>query len=105
MIAGFITWTIVAGIFAAIGMSCRKSHETVGFFTFVKPPMVKNVEAYNRAVSVIWFVAAFVLELIGIPLLFAEQNSPIFVFVVLAVVVLVSGMMIAYFRIEIKYKK
>ncbi|MCM1385993.1 MAG: hypothetical protein NC231_01590 [Bacillus sp. (in: Bacteria)] len=105
MIIGFITWSIVAGFYAAIGISCCKSHEAVGFFTFVKPPVVQDVAAYNRAVSVIWFAAAFVLELIGIPFLFAEQNSPIFIFTVLAAVVLMIGMIIAYFRIEMKYRK
>ena len=48
MIIGFIIWSIVAIVFLAIGFSCRRSHEPAGFFTFVKPPAVKNVEEYNK---------------------------------------------------------
>lgn len=105
MAIGFIIWSITAVIFGGIGISCRKSHEAAGFFTFVKPPTVENTEQYNRAVSTLWLVAAAALEIIGIPLLFVEQNSPIAVIIVPAVIVLVIGMMAAYFRIEAKYRK
>lgn len=105
MMIGFVMWSIAAVIFLGIGISCRKSSEAVGFFTFVKPPMVENVERYNHAVSVLWFVTAGVFEIIGIPLLFIEQNSPLFIPVIFAVMALVIGMMIAYIRIEAKYKK
>ncbi len=44
------------------------------------------------------------VEIIGTPLLFLEQNSPMFVPVILGVVALVIGMMIVYFRIQAKYK-
>ena len=42
MILGFIVWSVVAIIFWGIGISCRKSHEAVGFFTFDQPPIVKK---------------------------------------------------------------
>ena len=51
MIIAFVIWSIVAAIFLAIGISSRKSREAVGFFTFIKPPVIENIEAYNRAVS------------------------------------------------------
>lgn len=105
MIIGFVIWSIVAAIFLAIGISCRKSHGAVGFFNFVKPPTVVNVEQYNRAVSTLWFVVAIVFEIVGIPLLFLKQNSPYFVLLVPVVFILVIGMIIAYLKIEAKYKK
>lgn len=104
MIIGFIIWSICALIFCFIGVGCWKSEEAVGFFTFVKPPEVSDVNRYNHAVSILWIVSAVLMELLGIPILFIEQNSPVFLIMVFGVVVLVIGMMITYSRIEAKYK-
>lgn len=104
MLIAFIIWSIAAVLFLGIGIVGRKSKEAVGFFTFVKPPEVTNVNRYNHAVSVLWMVAAVVFEIIGVPLLFLEQNSPMSILLIFGVVVFVLGMMIAYFRIEAKYK-
>lgn len=100
---GFIVVSIVALIFLGIGISCRRANEAVGFFTFAKPPKVENVKDYNIAVSILWFVAAGVVEILGISMLFFKQNSPIFE--IFAVVILVIVMMYAYIKIEAKYKK
>lgn len=105
MVIGFIIWSIVAAIFLGIGISCRKSNEAVGFFTFVKPPSVENVMQYNNTVAVLWFIAAGALEIIGIPILFLKQNSPLFILIIFAVMILVIAIIIAYLRIEAKYKK
>ena len=105
MIIGFAVWTIVAIVFMLIGISCRKSDEAVGFFTFVKPPIIEDVKAYNNAVAVLWFVSAVVLEIIGIPILFLKQNSPLFVPIILAVIIWLILLMIIYLKIEAKYKK
>lgn len=104
MIIGFVVWSIVAVILLGIGISCRKSEEAVGFFTFVKPPVVNDVERYNHALSILWMVAAGIFEVIGIPFLFLEQNSSLFVPVIFAVIIWVIAMMIVYGRIEGKYK-
>lgn len=101
----FIIWSVVAAIFLGIGISCRKSSEPVGFFTFTNPPIVEDIKRYNNAVSVVWFGAAVVLEIIGIPLLFLEQNSPVSILLIFAVMILVIAMMIAYLKIEGKFKK
>lgn len=105
MIIGFAVWSIVAIVFMLIGISCRKSDEAVGFFTFVKPPIIEDVKAYNNAVAVLWFVSAVVLEIIGIPILFLKQNSPLFVPIILAVIIWLILLMIVYLKIEAKYKK
>lgn len=105
MVIGFIIWSICAAVFLGIGISCRRSNEAVGFFTFVKPPAIKDVEHYNTAVSNIWVAAAGLLEIMGIPLLFIEQNSVFFIPMTFAVIILVIAMMILYMRIEAKYKK
>lgn len=105
MIIAFIIWSIVAAIFLGIGISCRKSSEAVGFFTFVKPPVVDDIRHYNNAVSVLWFVAAVALEIMGVPFLFLEQNSPVFILLIFAVIILIIVMMVTYIKIEGKYKK
>lgn len=107
MIMGFAIQSICTIIFASIGVWCRKSKKAVGFFTFAKPPTVdsQNVQKYNNAVSLLWFIAAILLEIIGIPFLYVEQNSPIFVFMPLEVMILSIFMMIAYVQIEAKYKQ
>ncbi|MCM1256716.1 MAG: hypothetical protein NC307_02565 [Roseburia sp.] len=104
-IIGFIICSMVTVIFLAIGISCRKSQETVGFFTFVKPPRVKDVMRYNRAVSTLWLVSAVIFEILSLQVLFFRQNSPVFLFMVPGVIVLVIAMMIAYIRIENKYRE
>lgn len=105
MIMGFIIWSIIAIVFVGIGIQCGKSKEAVGFFTFAKPPVVKDVEQYNHAVSVMWIISACVLELIGVPFLFLEQNSPVSLLVLFAVVILIIAMIVVYLKIEAKYKK
>lgn len=106
MIIGFIICSIVAVIFAGIGISCRKSKEAVGFFTFIKPPAVaaENIKKYNHDVSVLWMIAAILLEIISTLFLYAKQNSPMVVFMIPAVFLLVIAMMYAFIRIESKYK-
>jgi hypothetical protein len=105
MVIAFVVWTIVAFIFFLIGISVWKAREVVGFFTFVKPPVIKNIEQYNHSVALLWVIFSFILELLGVPFLFAEQNSPVFIIVILGVFVLILGMIITYLKIEAKYKK
>ena len=105
MITGFVIWSLVSLIFLGIGCSSWKSKESVGFFTGVKPAQMKDVTAYNRAVAKIWFVFAGLLEIVGIPLLFLEQNSPLCFIVVFAVLILVFAIIVAYIRVEAKYRQ
>ena len=105
MIIGFVIWSIVTVIFLGIGISCRKSNEAVGFFTGCQPPAVKDVKRYNNAVSILWFVSAGIYEVIGVPLLFLEQNSLLFIPIIFGVVLGLIIMMVVYLRIEAKYKK
>ena len=105
MIIGFIIWSIVTVIFLGIGISCHKSNEAVGFFTGCKPPVVDDVKRYNKAVSKLWFVAAGVYEVMGVPLLFLEQNSLLFITIIFAVIIGLIVMMVVYLKTEAMYKK
>lgn len=95
----------VANLFLSLGISCRKSNEAVGFFTSCQPPVVEDVKRYNSAVSKLWFISAGIYEVMGVPLLFLEQNSLWLIPIVFATVIGVIIMMVAYLRIEAKYKK
>ena len=105
MILGFIIWSIVTVLFVGIGISCRKSDEAVGFFTGCKPPNIENVSGYNKAVSKLWFVSAIIYEIMGVPLLFLEQNSLLFIPIIFGVVIGMIVMMIVYLQIERKYRE
>lgn len=104
MIIGFGIWTVTAVFYLIIGISSWRSEKEVGFFTGVKPPKMKDVKAYNHAVAKIWFWFAGLLEAIGVPLLFVEQNSPVVFLIVLAMLPLVIGAVLAYLRVEAKYR-
>ena len=104
MIIGFIIWSIVALLFIAIGITCFKAKEPVGFFTGVKPPKVTDVTKYNHAVAKLWFVSAIVYEILGIPFLFLEQNSAGFIPMIFGVAWGTILMVVVYLRIEAKYK-
>ena len=105
MIAAFIIWSICAILFVAIGIISRLSEKPAGFFANVKPPKVNDVKNYNCAVSNIWFVGAVIFEILGLPFLFFEQNSPGFLIIVIAVPFWAIGMMAAYLKISAKYTK
>ena len=104
MIIGFVIWSLCALVFLAIGISAWRAKKPVGFFTGQKPPEVSDVGKYNHAVAVLWFIGAGVFEALGIPMLFPKQNSPGFIPVIFSVPVLLILMMIAYVRIEGKYR-
>lgn len=100
----FMIWSVVAVVFLIIGWNCWKAKEEVSFFTGVKPPKMREVVAYNHAVAKIWFVFAGVFEIIGVPLLFIPQNSPIAILMAAAVVFLIIAIIIIYTRVETKYR-
>ena len=104
MIIGFVIWTITAVLFLLIGISSWRSEKEVGFFTGVKPPKMKDVTAYNHAVAKIWFWFTGLFEIAGAPLLFIEQNSPVVLLMVIVVFLLIIGVVIAYLRVEAKYR-
>ncbi len=104
---GFIFYISCALLFVPIGISCLKSKEPVGFFAGVKPPDIpeNNITKYNKAVAKLWFAFAVILGLLGIPILFVKQNSPIFLIPTLGIIILSIGICIVYLKIEKKYKE
>lgn len=105
MIAAFVIWSVIAAVFLAIGISARRSKNAVGFWANVSRPDVTDVKRYNREVSNLWLIGAFVFELLGLPFLFGRQNSPLFIISILGTVFLVLGIMVRYSMIESHYRK
>lgn len=101
----FIIWSIVAIIFFIMGLIDRKSDKPAGFWANAKIPEIENIPEYNNAVAKIWFVFAVVLELLGIPLLFIKQNSPMIMFAVIGMMILIIVIMVVYTKVEDKYRK
>lgn len=105
MIAAFVIWSVIAAVFLAIGISARRSKNAVGFWANVSRPDVTDVKRYNREVSNLWLIGAFMFELLGLPFLFGRQNSPLFIISILGTVFLVLGIMVRYSMIESHYRK
>ena len=105
MITGFVIWSITSVIMLGIGIWSYRSEKPVGFFAGTKPPDVKDAKKYNHTVGILWFSYAVLLEILGIPFLFLEQNSAGFIPVFLGTIVITIGLMIGYVAIEKKYRK
>lgn len=104
MLIAFVIWSVVSAIFVIIGIVNWNSEKEVGFFTGEAPKKRKDVKAYNRAVAKIWFFFAFGLEISGIPILFAEQNSPLVIPVIVLPIILIVAIIIVYLKVDEKYK-
>lgn len=105
MIGAFIGWTAVALLFAVIGHRVGKSEKPAGFFTGVPAVKMKDVKGYNRDVARIWVRFAVCMEILGIPLIFIEQNSIVGIFLIFGVVILVFWLILSYFKVEAKYRE
>ncbi len=105
MLMGFIIWSIASLIFFYIGVSALKSDKAVGFFTFGEVPVIENVKDYNKSVAKLWIIYSVIFEIIGIPLCCLEQNSPLILLLMPAVVIWVISLIIIYLKIESKFRK
>lgn len=106
MMIAFVIWTVVVCIFVGIGVRSWSAESPVGFWTNAKPPVLRPevVKAYNKSVAKIWFVFAIIFEICGLPILFIEQNSPFFIVIIVGVMLDIIGIMVAYTKVEKKYK-
>ena len=105
MLIGFIIWSIIALGIIGIGIWAWNSKKAVGFFAGVKPPKVKDFRKYNHSVAKLWFVYTILFELLGLPLLFFEQNSPVFILIGIGVPFISIGLAIGYTLLLNKYQK
>ena len=71
---GFFIWSAVALVLVGIGIWDWNSKTPVGFYSGIKPTKVTDVRRYNHSVAIMWFVYAFVFELLGLPLEFIDER-------------------------------
>lgn len=105
MIIAFVIWSMVSSLFFIISFRSWRAKKEVGFFNGIEPPKMKDAIAYNHAVAKLWFVFAVIFELLGIPLLFIEQNSPVALLIVIGVFLLIIGVIAIYLLIERQYRE
>lgn len=99
---GFAIWETCAVLFVGIGIACFVAKKPVGFFANVKPPQIRDVRAYNRAVGKLWLVFDAVFALLGISLLWPD--SPLILLSIVGLMWAIILMILVYLRIEQKYK-
>ena len=102
---GFGIWSIVFLMILGIGIWAGRSEKAVSFFTGTKPPEVTDIRKYNRSVAALWFVYAGLFELLGLPLLFLQQNKTGFLWAVAGVPVITIGLAVVYSRILRRYER
>ena len=75
MIIGFIIRSLICALLFGVGIWTWNAKKPAGFFAGVEPPAVKDARKYNNSVATLWFLYARLMEALGIPFLFLEQNS------------------------------
>ena len=100
---GFIIWSAITPAFLALAVLAWRSRNPVGLYAGVKPPEVRDVRAYNRAVAVLWVCFALLFEALGVSLLFPDRKV-LMLLPLLGTPVLCVGLIIAYHAILRRYK-
>lgn len=101
---GFIIWAACGVLFLIMGGYAFFAGKPMGFWSNTKVPEIADVKSYNRAVGILFCVYGIVFILLGLPLL-AGRNSPYILISILGVMFETLAIMIAYTRIEQKYRK
>ncbi len=101
----FVIWVVVGLIFIGIGIFDYFSEKAAGFWANAKTVPIGEVKKYNRAVGKLFICFGIIFILLGLPLLFSEQNSPVILLSVIGVMFAVIGTMIVYMKIETKYRR
>lgn len=102
----FIVWTVVSLIYVGIAIYTAKQKTAAGFFSNSQAPTdIKDVAAYNKAVARIWLFFAAGMEIVGLPLLFAEQNDPKVFISIIGTIALINAIVVMYMKTYKKYRK
>lgn len=101
----FIIWVCIGLGFIVIGIFDYFSEKPVGFWANTKTVPIKDVKKYNRATGKLFFCFGTIFILLGLPLLYAEENSPLILLSIVGIMFEVIGVMIVYMKIEEKYRR
>ena len=101
----FVIWGGIGLVLCGIGVSAWRSEKPAGFYAGIKPPEVRDVRGYNRAVAVLWFAYAALFVLLGLPFLLEVRNKAWLILPILGTVAASFGLLIGYHFILQRYQK
>lgn len=106
MLIVFCAWSLSSLLFVVFGICTLLAKKPTVFWTHERKIEVRDVKAYNKAVAFLYFVYAFTILILGVPMLFSRQNSAGFIIPVLGLPI-ASILMIAVYVIciEAKYRR
>ena len=100
----YVIWLMASIVFLGLAGYARAAHRPVRFWNVTKDIQVRDIHKYNRAVARMWTVFAAVVAVIGLPLLFAGQNSAWAVIPILGGMASAIALMVLYSGIEKTYR-
>ena len=110
MLIVFCVWSLSSLLFVVFGICALSAKKPMPFWTHDrandKEINISDVKAYNKAVALLYFIYAFTILILGVPMLFSRQNSAGFIIPVLGLPI-ASILMIAVYVIciEAKYRR
>lgn len=106
MLIVFCVWSLFSLLFVVFGICTLLAKKPTVFWTHERKIKVRDVKAYNKALAFLYFVYAFTILILGVPMLFSRQNSAGFIIPVLGLPI-ASILMIAVYVIciETKYRR
>lgn len=106
MITAFVIWALMGAAFIAWGIYAMfaKTARPFGFWSNAKTLPMKDVKAYNRAVSILFMVFGVLFILIGLPLLFDAKGVGLIIPILGSVFLSIGSMVVYVTVIEKKYK-
>lgn len=105
-IYGFSAFALVGLFFLIMGIRCRHLEKPSGFWANAEQFEVTDVRAYNKTMSKLWFVAAVLYTVLGLPLLTPSNILLVILISIVGTMIISIGLMI-YFTtvIEPRYRK
>lgn len=107
-VIGFIIWFVLGAAFIILGVycCCSKSDKPFGFWANTEQFQVNDLRGYNKALGKLWIVFGVLFGMMGLPLLFGGQNSPlVFLSVIGVMFEIICTMAVYILVIEKRYKK
>lgn len=102
----FLAFALIGVFFLIISIRCRHSDKPSGFWANAEQFEVIDVRAYNKAMSKLWFAAAFLYTIIGLPLLTPANILLVMLISVVGTMIVSIGLMIFFTTvIEPKFRK
>lgn len=97
----FFMWAVCGLGFVGLGIYAFCAKRPVRFWNIQQEIQVNDVRKYNRAMGILWIVAAILFIIVGLPILFGGDMAWISI---LGAMWWAIFLMVVYTRIEKKYR-